>query len=105
MTKTLKTELAGIAAMFVTALSLTTLAQAEQRSSSGRAPCTISDGYQTVHFSDGASYSGEFKDCAPQSGPGVYVFEGHSYSGNFMADGNKVTLIKDGAVITLWVEG
>lgn len=42
------------------------------RDSTGRAPCTIGDGYQTVRFSDGSVYSGTFKGCEPQPGPAEY---------------------------------
>lgn len=40
--------------------------------SHGRAPCTIGDGYRTVRFSDGATYSGSFESCKPLPGPARY---------------------------------
>jgi len=40
--------------------------------SNGAASCSIGDGYQTVHFSDGATYSGNFKGCRPLPGPAQY---------------------------------
>ena len=40
--------------------------------SKGATPCSIGDGYQTVHFSDGATYSGSFKNCRPLPGPAQY---------------------------------
>ena len=42
------------------------------RRSSGRAPCLVADGYRTVHFDNGAMYSGSFKDCRPLSGRATY---------------------------------
>lgn len=41
-------------------------------SSRGTSECSHGDGYQTVVFSDGSSYSGNFKDCVPLEGPAKF---------------------------------
>jgi hypothetical protein len=54
----------------------------------GTAPCTLSDGVNTVRFSNGAVYTGRFVNCRPVSGPGKYVYQGQTFEGHFEAMDN-----------------
>jgi hypothetical protein len=70
--------------------------------SSGTAPCTIPDGHHTVHFSNGATYTGKFKNCRPLSCNGIYTLGGKTYKGYFESDGvNTVTLKTGGTIIKI----
>jgi hypothetical protein len=69
----------------------------------GKAPCTIKDGYQTVYFSNGSSYSGNFDDCHPLSGSAKYFTpDGKFYQGyatSMSSDSVKMNLGQDGYTI------
>jgi len=67
--------------------------------SSGTAPCTIPDGHHTVNFSNGATYSGSFKDCRPLSCNGIYTLGGKTYKGYFESDGVNTVTLKTGVTI------
>lgn len=73
--------------------------------SRGSAPCKIPDGVQVVHFSDGAEYKGQFKNCRPLSCHGEYKYKGKTFRGWFESDGvNSVTLKTGGKTITIKLE-
>jgi len=71
--------------------------------SSGKAALTCRDGRQTVHFSNGASYTGDFYNCRPVSGQGTYRYNGQVFSGYFSASGSSVSLEQNGYKIILKV--
>ncbi len=73
--------------------------------SRGRAPCNIGDGYQTVHFSDGATYSGSFQSCRPLAGAAHYeqgttVLDGYAEP----IDDHTVRLKTESAEATITLE-
>lgn len=70
---------------------------------SGRAAVTCTDGRQTVIFSNGASYTGNFENCRPVSGYGTYEYQEQVYSGYFTASGDSVVLEQDDYRIELKV--
>jgi hypothetical protein len=79
-------------------------AQNQTVESRGEAPCTIGDGYQTVRFDNGASYSGNFKDCKPLSGPAVYIQGTEKITGYATPiKDNTVVLKFDGGEVTITV--
>lgn len=69
----------------------------------GSAALTCEDGEQTVEFSNGASYTGNFISCRPVSGFGIYKYNDIVLSGYFTASGDKVSLEKDGYKVILEV--
>ncbi len=69
----------------------------------GSAALNCKDGEQTVEFSNGASYTGNFMSCRPVSGFGIYKYNGTVLSGYFTASGDQVSLEKDGYKVILEV--
>ena len=72
----------------------------------GEAPCTIGDGYQTVRFDNGATYSGSFKNCRPLAGPAEIVTAEGKFSGNATpvgANSDTVVLKFSGGEVTVTV--
>ncbi len=90
-------------ALFASAAALN--AESNYRTvSHGTAPLQCADGEQTVTFSNGATYTGQFSSCKPVSGYGTFRQGSVELSGYFQSDGNKtVTLTKNGRVIKLSV--
>jgi hypothetical protein len=73
--------------------------------SRGMAPCSIGDGYQTVHFSDGAVYSGSFQNCRPVAGPAQYQRGSTALSGYAQPiDDHTVNLRTDAAEVTITLD-
>lgn len=73
--------------------------------SSGHAPCSIRDGYQTVHFSNGATYSGSFRNCRPLPGPAQYQ-QGLTMLNGYAEpiDDHTVKLRTDNAEVTITLQ-
>jgi hypothetical protein len=71
----------------------------------GHAPCSIGDGYQTVHFSNGATYSGSFSSCKPLAGPAQYQQGLTSLSGYAEPiDDHTIKLRTDAAEVTITLQ-
>lgn len=66
--------------------------------SHGTAPAPCMDGLQTVHFSNGASYTGEFSGCNPITTPNAVLRsdDGGVIQGLFEAVGNDSVRYDDG---------
>ncbi|MBF0422998.1 MAG: hypothetical protein HQL73_08400 [Magnetococcales bacterium] len=70
----------------------------------GTAQCNITDGYHTVTFDNGASYSGNFKGCHPLAGPAVFVHQGQTVRGKAEPiGGDQVRIRFDGGEVTITV--
>jgi hypothetical protein len=73
--------------------------------SEGRRPCNFGDGYQSVRLSDGAVYSGSFKNCRPLPGPAQYQQGSTTLNGNAEPiDDRTVKLTTANAVVTIALE-
>jgi hypothetical protein len=78
-----------------------------KNTSSGSAPCSIGDGYQTVRFSDGAVYSGSFRNCRPLAGPAQYQQGSTVLTGYAEPVDDRTVKLRSGnsiATITLQIE-